>query len=358
MFDDPKQFISAIAQLTEEKGISEDKVYETIEAAIAAAYKKDYAERGDVIRARFDRESGQIKIFKVKTVVDEENLKTEEGEDREFNEAREIMLEDAKKIKKKAKLEDELEFELEPHDDFGRIAAQTAKQVIIQRIREAERESITSEYKDKEGQVMSGFVQRLEGDNVFVDLGRSPGILFPSEQIPREDYQRGQRLKVYVLEVRDDVRGDEAGIIISRSHPQLLARLFELEVPEIASGAVIIKSIAREPGSRAKMAVVSIEEGIDPIGSCVGQRGSRIQTVINELGGEMIDVVEWNKKSKEYIANALSPAKVNKVELNKEIKEAMVLVPGDQLSLAIGKNGQNVRLAAKLTGWKIDVKAK
>lgn len=358
MFDDQKQFISAIAQISEEKGISEDKIFETIEAAIAAAYKKDYAEKGDIIRAKLDRATGKIEIFKIKTAVTEEELKTEEGEPRELNEQREIMLDDAKKVRKSAKPGDELEFELEPHSDFGRIAAQTAKQVIIQRIREAERESIVDEYKDREGTVMAGFVQRVEADNVFVDLGRSSGILFPSEQIPGENYNRGQRLKVYVMEVREDVRGDEAGIVVSRSHPQLLTGLFELEVPEIASGVVEIKKIAREPGSRSKVAVASNDDSIDPIGSCVGQRGTRIQTVINELNGEMIDIVQYSRKSKELIANALSPAKIDKVILDKESKEADVIVAQDQLSLAIGKNGQNVRLAAKLTGWKIDVKAK
>jgi len=358
MFSDPKQFISAIAQLSEERGISEDKIFETIEAAIAAAYKKDYADKNEVIRARFNRASGKILVFKVRTVVNEASLITEEGEPRSFNEAREIMLEEAKKIKKKAEIGDELEFELENKEDFGRIAAQTAKQVIIQRVREAERESIVEEYKEKEGGVLAGFVQRVEGDNVFIDLGRSSGILFPSEQIPGENYHRGQRLKVYVTEVKKDVKGDEAGIIVSRSHPSLLIKLFELEVPEVASGAVEIKDIAREAGSRSKVSVCSHEERVDPIGSCVGQRGTRIQTIISELGGEMIDVVEYSEDEKDYIANSLSPAKVNRVELKEKNREAVVTVPSDQLSLAIGRNGQNVRLAAKLTGWKIDVKAK
>ena len=210
--------------------------------------------------------------------------------------------------------------------------------------------------KVKEGDILAGFVQRVEGENVFVDLGRASGILFPSEQIPGEHYRTGQRLKVYVLEVRQEVRGDEAAIVISRSHPDMLKKLFELEVPEIASGVVEIKSIAREAGSRSKIAVTSNEGGIDPIGSCVGQKGTRIQTVINEINGEMIDVVLWSSDTKEFIENSLSPAKVDKVEIKKARKEAVVTVPEDQLSLAIGKRGQNVRLAAKLTGWKIDIK--
>jgi N utilization substance protein A len=356
VFDDPKQFMSAIAQLSEEKGISEEKIYETIEAAIAAAYKKDYAERGENIRAKFNSSTGEVEIFKVQTVVDEDSLVNDDGEPREINDKRELTLKEAKKTEKKAKVEDEILFKLEPKEDFGRIAAQTAKQVIIQRVREAERESIWDDYNDKEGDILAGFVQRVEGENVFVDLGRASGILFPSEQIPGEHYRTGQRLKVYVLEVRQEVRGDEAAIVISRSHPDMLKKLFELEVPEIASGVVEIKSIAREAGSRSKIAVTSNEGGIDPIGSCVGQKGTRIQTVINEINGEMIDVVLWSSDTKEFIENSLSPAKVDKVEIKKARKEAVVTVPEDQLSLAIGKRGQNVRLAAKLTGWKIDIK--
>jgi len=348
--------MSAIAQLSEEKGISEEKIYETIEAAIAAAYKKDYAERGENIRAKFNSSTGEVEIFKVQTVVDEDSLVNDDGEPREINDKRELTLKEAKKTEKKAKVEDEILFKLEPKEDFGRIAAQTAKQVIIQRVREAERESIWDDYNDKEGDILAGFVQRVEGENVFVDLGRASGILFPSEQIPGEHYRTGQRLKVYVLEVRQEVRGDEAAIVISRSHPDMLKKLFELEVPEIASGVVEIKSIAREAGSRSKIAVTSNEGGIDPIGSCVGQKGTRIQTVINEINGEMIDVVLWSSDTKEFIENSLSPAKVDKVEIKKARKEAVVTVPEDQLSLAIGKRGQNVRLAAKLTGWKIDIK--
>ena len=243
--------------------------------------------------------------------------------------------------------------ELESKDNFGRIAAQTAKQVIIQRIREAERETIYDEFKTKEGEVVSGIVQRVERGMVFVDVGKTAGILFPEEQIPGEFYRIGQRLRILILEVQKDAKGP--GIILSRANSKMLAKLFEMEVPEIASGAVEIKSIAREAGSRSKVAVNSTEEGVDPIGSCVGQKGTRVQAVINELGGEKIDIIEWSQDSAKFIANALSPAKVLNVQANQEQRVARVEVPEEQLSLAIGKKGQNVRLAAKLAGWKIDV---
>jgi len=379
---DSQQFASAINQICEEKGISREKVLETIEVAIAAAYKKDFGHKGQNIRAVFDLATGGVKIFQVKQVLDESMVKTEEeieaerlaaeaarerGEEireaREdeaesekkvrFNEEKHIMIEDAKKIEKKIKVGEELLIGLESKTDFGRIAAQTAKQVIIQRIREAERETIFDEYKDKEGQVVSGIVQRIERGAVFVDIGKTAGVLFPEEQIQGERYRLGQRLRVLILEVQKEVRGPN--IILSRAHSKMLAKLFELEVPEIASGAVQIKAIAREAGSRSKIAVTATEPGVDPIGSCVGQKGTRVQAVINELGGEKIDIIEWNEDVAKFIANALAPAKVLNVETNKEQKVAKVEVPEDQLSLAIGKRGQNVRLAAKLTEWKIDV---
>lgn len=375
--DQPKsgEFGSAIAQICEEKGISKDRVIETIEAALSAAYKKDYGKKGQNIKAVFDEVSGGAKFWLLKEVVDETTREfyiPEEGEEDEdrkesveepeegdeeklprYNPERDLTLEDAKKIKKDAKVGDVIEIPLEEKSDYGRVAAQTAKQVIIQRIREAERDAMFEEYKNKEGEVLSGTVQRIEGRNVFIDLGKSVGVLFPSEQVERENYRIGQRIKVYVAKV--DIGNKGPGIVLSRSHPELVRRLFELEVPEIFAGTVEIKSIAREAGERTKIAVVSNEEGIDPIGSCVGQKGTRVQTIIDELGGEKIDIILWNEDPVKFISSSISPAKVLKVEINEEKKEATVTVMEDQLSLAIGKRGQNVRLAAKLTGWKIDI---
>ena len=400
MFD-LKNFSQAIEQIAEEKGIAKEKIFETIEMALSAAYKRDYGKRGQIVRATMDPASGKVMMRQIKIVVDESMIKSEEEvaaeeaerqaridaglmEPRElrerdddfrsvrreaeedaasslepkkvrFNEEKHIMFKDAKKIKKTVQPGDELEFPLEYHDEFGRIAAQTAKQVIIQRIREAEREAIFDEYKNKEGELVSGLVQRIEGRNVFVDIGRAVGLLSAEEQIPYEHYRIGQRVKVLILLVEKNPRG--SGVFLSRSHPKLIRKLFEIEVPEIASGAVEIKNIAREPGSRSKVSVVSHEDGVDPVGSMVGQKGVRVSTVINELGGEKIDIIEWSEGPTEFIAHALSPAKVLHVEINEEIKAARATVPDDQLSLAIGKGGQNVRLAAKLTGWKIDVRS-
>lgn len=358
-------------QIAEEKGIPKNIVIETIEAALAAAYKKDYGKRGQRIRAEFSEVSGDAKFFLLKDVVDETNRefapegeleenKEEisediEGEERmpRYNPERDILLEEAKKIKKDAKIDDVIELELPSQSEYGRVAAQTAKQVIIQRIREAERDSMFAEYKGKEGEVVSGTVQRIEGRNVYIDLGKSVGVLFPSEQVQGEVLKMGQRVKVYLYKVESDPKGP--GITLSRAHPDMVKKLFELEVPEIFAGTVEIKSIAREAGSRTKIAVFSSEEGVDPIGSCVGQKGIRVQAVIEELGGEKIDIIEWNEKPEKFIASAISPAKVLSVSINEDRREAKITVPEDQLSLAIGKQGQNVRLAAKLTGWKIDV---
>jgi N utilization substance protein A len=369
---DQKQFISAMSQIAEEKGISQEQIVETLEMAIAAAYKKDYGKKGQNIKVKFDMKTGEIKVFQVFLVVDKSMLRedapiTEEEaefekeeeitEDKKirFNPYKYIMVEDAQKIKKGAKAGDEIQTKLETHTDFGRIAAQTAKQVIIQRLREAEREVVFEEYKDKEGEVVSAIVQRIEGRNIFLDIGKAVGVLFPEEQIPGERFFMGQRLRAYILKVEKSPKG--ADIILSRAYPKLVSRLFSIEVPEISTGAVQIKSIAREPGSRTKVAVWTEEEGIDPIGSCVGQKGSRIQTVINELGGEKIDIIEWNENTEKYIANSLSPAKIIDVKIDESKRTALVIVPEDQISLAIGQRGQNVRLAAKLTGWKIDVKS-
>jgi len=374
----PGDFGSAISALCEEKGISKDKVIETIEAALSAAYKKDYGKKGQNIRAIFNERTGDTKFFLLKEVVDEstrefvkeEELQEEkeikkekkaanavvEGEEDKlprFNPERDLTVDEAKKLKKDSVIGDVIEIALESKQDYGRVAAQTAKQVIIQRIREAERDSMYDEYKDKEGEVLSGVIQRIEGRNVIIDLGKSVGVLFPQEQVESESYRIGQRLKVYVYKVEAGSKGP--GITLSRVHPELVRKLFELEVPEIFAKTVEIKSIAREAGERTKIAVFSNEEGIDPIGSCVGQKGTRVQAVIDELGGEKIDIILWNDDIAKFISAALSPAKVLKVDINESKKDAVVTVPEDQLSLAIGKRGQNVRLAAKLTEWKIDI---
>jgi len=380
-------FGSAISALCEEKGISKEKVIETIAAALAAAYKKDYGKKGQNIRAEFDEVSGGAKFYLVKEVVDETTREfieesqsdteggmqndtekmgarnyaegrrndTEDAEEKlpRFNPERDLTLEQAKKIKKKAVVGDIIETVLPEEKDYGRVAAQTAKQVIIQRIREAERDSMFEEYKNKEGEVISGVVQRVEGRNVFIDIGKSVGVLFPGEQIERENYRIGQRVKVYLAKVDAGTKGP--GLTLSRVHPEMVRRLFELEVPEIFAGTVEIKAIAREAGERTKVAVASTEEGIDPIGSCVGQKGTRVQAIIEELGGEKIDIILWNEDQAKFISASLSPAKVLRVDLNEVEKKATVVVPEEQLSLAIGKRGQNVRLAAKLTGWKIDI---
>jgi len=376
-----KEFASVIAQIAEEKGIKSEKVWETLESALAAAYKKEYGKRGQIIRAEIDPKSEEIKFWQVKLVVSKsmiysekelEKLKAlpsealaEEGEKPafakamagkekvKFNPEKHIMIEEAKKINPKVKVREELRLPLQLQKDYGRIAAQTAKQVIMQKIREAEKESILEEYRAKEGEIISALCQRIEGKNVFLDIGKTLGILTREEQVPGEFYRPGQRLKVYLLKVEETPRGPM--IFLSRSYPKLVSKLFELEVPEISAGQVVIKSIAREAGSRTKIAVASIVEGIDPIGAAVGQRGTRVMAVINELGGEKIDIIEYSEEPEKYIANALSPAKVLEVKIMPKNK-ALVIVPEDQLSLAIGKDGQNVRLAAKLTGWKIDVR--
>ncbi len=366
-----------MAQIAEEKGIAPEKVLEGIETAIAAAYKRDYGKRGQLVKAKLDPKTGQAKFWQIKLVLSPEMIYSEAeleklksssaplasgaSEDKEelkegkvrFNPERHIMLDEAQKIKKGIKAGEELEIALESKKDYGRIAAQTAKQVILQKIREAERETILSEYKSKEGEIASGIVQRVEGRNVFIDIGKTLGILPREEQVYGEFYRAGQRLKVYILKVEDTSRGPI--VFLSRAYPKLISKLFELEVPEIGQGQVEIKSIAREPGSRSKIALESEAEGVDPVGSAVGQKGTRVMAVINELGGEKIDIIEYSEKPEEFVANSLSPAKVLEVKILPKGK-ALCIVPEDQLSLAIGKDGQNVRLAAKLTGWKIDVR--
>lgn len=337
-------FIAAINQIADEKGLDTAIILETVEAALAAAYRKDYGNPHQVIRAELNPETMEMKMFQVFTVVEDELLEDEHSQKN---------LADARKIRKDAAIDEEVETELPVHTDFGRIAAQTAKQVIIQRIREAEREMLYKEFKDKEGQLLNGNVQQVEGDIVIINLGRINALLLPTGQIPGERYYVGQRLKVYVQGVEETAKGPK--VVVSRTDGGLIAALFSLEVPEIASGAVEIKAIAREAGARTKMAVTATQEGLDPVGSCVGQRGTRVQAVLAEIGDEKIDIILWNEDLNTFIANALSPAKIVGIELREEDHKAVVTVAEDQLSLAIGRGGQNVRLASKLTTWSIDI---
>ena len=336
------EFITAITALAAEKNLSKDVVLEAVEQALASAYKKDNLAQSNVL-VRIDQEDGGIHTFTTMTVV-------EEIEDEHI----EMTLEAARAVKADAKLGDVLEFSATPAN-AGRIAAQTAKQVVLQRLREAEREVVYEEYAGKEGDIVSGTVQRLEGRNVIIDLGKTEAVLPPPEQARTEHYRTGQRLKVMLLEVFKAAKGPQ--VVVTRTHKDLLKRLFELEVPEIFRGIVEIKSIAREAGYRSKVAVWSRQEGVDPVGACVGMRGIRIQNVVNELGGERIDVVQWDPEPSRFVANALSPAQVVSVVTKDDENTAEVVVPDRQLSLAIGKEGQNARLAAKLTGWRIDIKS-
>lgn len=365
---------SALLQLEEERKIPKEKIIDAIEQALAAAYKKDYGKKGQIVRAHFDIETGETSFLQVKIVVDESTARMinpeEEGEDIDlgdtedirdegdervrFNPEHHILLEDAKLIKGDSKLGDEIIFPLEAQENYGRIAAQTAKQVIIQRIREAERGSIIDEYGNKEGEIINGIIQKIERGTIFVDFNRATGILPHDEQIPGERYNRGDRIKAYLYLVEETPRG--VNLKLSRSHPKFLAELFKVEAPEVASGVVEIKSIAREAGSRSKIAVHSNDEHVDPVGSCVGQKGVRVTTIMTELNGEKVDIIPWSEDPKEFVAKSLSPAKVLSIETNDEEHKAMIEVAEDQLSLAIGKGGQNVRLAAKLTGWRIDIK--
>lgn len=368
---DLKTFKSALEQLEEERKIPKEKILEAIEQAMAAAYKKDYGKKGQIIRAKFDLETGKTDFFQVKIVVDEsiailEDDKKHQGEHAEysvkdegdervhFNSEHHMLLEDAKKIKKGIELNDEIIFPLESKDDYGRIAAQTAKQVIIQKIREAERTSIIDEYGTKEGEIISGVVQKVERGNVYVDFNRATGILPAEEQIPGEYWERGRRVRAYLYSVEDTPRG--INLRLSRTHPKFIEKLFAMEAPEIESGVVEIKSVAREAGARSKIAVHSNDEHIDAVGSCVGQKGTRVNTITAELSGEKIDIIPWSEDPKQFVSNSLSPAKVISIEIDEKEHKATVEVADDQLSLAIGKGGQNVRLAAKLTGWRIDIK--
>jgi transcription termination/antitermination protein NusA len=377
---DIKTFKSALEQLEEERKIPKEKILDAIEAAMAAAYKKDYGKKGQIIRAKFDLETGKTQFFQVKIVVDEtiakmddalafadqdtkiknkSRVKSEENEniDNEkirFNAEHHIMQEDAKKIKKGVALNDEIVFPLDSKEDYGRIAAQTAKQVIIQRIREAERISIIEEYGTKEGEIISGIIQKIERGSVYVDFNRATGILPAEETIPGEHFVRGQRIRAYLYGVEDSAKG--INLRLSRTHPKFIEKLFKIEAPEIQNKVVEIKAIAREAGARSKIAVHSNDEHIDPVGSCVGQKGTRVNTITQELGGEKIDIIPWSLDPKQFVTNSLSPAKVLSIEIDEKEHKAIIEVNEDQLSLAIGKGGQNVRLAAKLTGWRIDIK--
>ena len=383
---DLKTFKSALEQLEEERKIPKEKILDAIEQAMAAAYKKDYGKKGQIIRAKFDLETGKTNFSQVKIVVDESiaimetpaqpslkergkstkppllgevggsgeySLKDTNEERVYFNAEHHIMLEDAKKIKKGVILNEEVIFPLESKEDYGRIAAQTAKQVIIQKIREAERTSIIDEYGTKEGEIIGGVVQKVERGNIYIDFNRATGILPTEEQIPGEFFQRGQRVRAYLYNIEETPRG--INLRLSRTHPKFIEKLFAMEAPEIQNGVVEIKSVAREAGARSKIAVYSNDGHIDAVGSCVGQKGTRVNTITQELSGEKIDIIPWSEDPKIFVANSLSPAKVISIEINEKEHKATIEVANDQLSLAIGKGGQNVRLAAKLTGWRIDI---
>ncbi len=370
----------AIKQICAEKNIPEESVIETIESALAAAYRKDYGEKNQNIKVELDINTGKFKVFDEKEVVEDlteeelnaiEELKKEREELREqgvkpedmpqheeirrFNPKTQIELKDAKEIKKTAKVDDILKTKLDVPGDFGRMAAQTAKQVIIQRLREAERNVLYQQFKDKEGHLLTGMVQKREGRNIMIDIDHVTAVLPPEHQVRGERYRINDRIKIYVVSVTLTTKGPE--IIVSRTDENLVKKLFRLEIPEIASDIIVIKGIAREPGSRSKVAVHTDSESIDPIGSCVGQKGARIpQTIINELNGEKIDIIKFEEQPAKYIGNALLPAKISSIEMDEKEKTAIVTVPEDQLSLTIGREGQNVRLATKLTGWKINIR--
>lgn len=381
MFD-LKVINSVLAEMEEERGIPRERMIDAIEQSLATAYKKEFGKRGQIVTCEFDMETGGTSFNQIKIVVDESMLKPEpeldengepiiedEPEDEEvdeenrkvrFDEEKHIMIDTAKMIKKDVELREELVFPLEPKDDFGRIAAQTAKQVIMQKIREAEKESALAEFGQKAGDIVMGHVQRFERGNLYVDLGRVTAIMPYEEQIPGERFKPGERIRAILLAVEETPRG--IFLKLSRSHPDFLVALFTVEAPELQSGTVEVKAVAREAGARSKIAVYATDDHIDPVGSLVGQRGVRVSTVMSELGGEKIDIIEWSPEPAEFIEDALSPAQVMEIRIEAEPNEeeeerghAIAEVAGDQQSLAIGRGGQNVRLAAKLTGWKIDI---
>lgn len=365
--------INSVLGEFEERGITKEVMFDAIENAMATAYKKEYGKRGQVIRGKLDMNTGTVSFEQVKTVVDESMVRfpapgedevvshahhdkeevVAEGELPRYDAEKHMLIADASRIKRTVQLGDEIIFPLEPQDDFGRIAAQTAKQVVIQKIREAEKLSILEEFGHKKGEIVTGLVQRVERGAIFIDLGRATGIIPYEEQIPGERYRPGERIRAYLYAVDEGFRG--VYLRLSRSHPRFLIRLFEMEVPELASGAIEIKALAREPGARTKIAIASVDPHVDPVGSLVGQRGVRVSTVMSELGGERIDIIEWSEDAAAFIKESLSPASVVSVDLVEADHRATVTVSEDQQSLAIGRGGQNVRLAAKLTGWNIDI---
>ncbi|HOV27319.1 MAG TPA: transcription termination factor NusA [Pseudobacteroides sp.] len=336
------ELIHALDQLEKERGIKKDILIEAIEAALISAYKRNFGSSQSV-KVTFNAESGDVKVYALKKVSS-----------LPVNDNLEISLDEAKRLDGMLTDGDVAEIEVTPKN-FGRIAAQTAKQVVVQRIREAEREIVYDEFSNKESDIVTGIVQRFERKNVIIDMGKAEAVLAASEQTPGEEYKFNDRIKTYILEVKRTTKGPQ--IAVSRTHPGLVKRLFELEVPEIHEGIVEIKSIAREPGSRTKIAVFSKDPNVDPVGACVGQKGTRVQAIVDELRGEKIDIIKWSSDPEVFISASLSPAKVIRVSINEEEKSAKVTVPDYQLSLAIGKEGQNARLAAKMTGWKIDIKS-
>ena len=340
---DVKELIEAMEELEKERGIKKDYLIESLEGALVSAYKKNF-DSVDNVKVSINQETGEVHIYSVREVV-------EKSEDPLL----EISLDEAKQINPKAEIGDTVDLEIVPKD-FGRIAAQTAKQVVVQKIREAERDIVYNEYHDKTGEIVTGIIQKVDDNLIVLDLGRLEGIMTAKEQIPTEHYKVNDKIRGYVVSVKKELKGNPQ-VIVSRSHPDFVRKLFEFEIPEIYEGVIEIKSVSRDPGSRSKVAVYSKNENIDPVGSCVGQKGVRIQNIINELHGEKIDVIEWNEDPAIYIAAALLPAQVMAVDIKEEEKFAQVIVPDDQLSLAIGKSGQNARLAAKLTNWKIDIKS-
>ncbi|MDR0978765.1 MAG: transcription termination factor NusA [Lachnospiraceae bacterium] len=340
---DNKELIKAIEELESTKKINKDYLLESLETALVTAYKKDFDSEENV-KVTIDKETGEMHIYSVKDIVKEiENPTTQ------------VLLAEAKKVNKTLKVGDILNIEIVPKD-FGRIAAQTAKQVMVQKIREAERDIIYTEYNDKKNEIVTGLIQKADNSVIIMDLGRLEGVMLPKERIPTEHYKVNDKIRAYVIDVEKGIKGMPQAMV-SRSHPDFVKKLFEFEIPEIYEGLIEIKSISRDAGYRTKVAVYSTNENIDPVGSCVGQKGIRIQNIINELNGEKIDVIEWNEDPSIFISSALLPAEVKAVDLNEEERFAQVIVPDEQLSLAIGKAGQNARLAAKLTNWKIDIKS-
>lgn len=336
------EFVEALEEIEKEKGISKEIIFEALEAALISGYKKNFGSSQNV-EVIVNKENGEVQVYAKKEVVEVVD-----------SDVLEIELDEAKKIDVNYEIGDMVRVEITPRN-FGRIAAQTAKQVVMQKIKEAEREIVFDEFINRENEIITGSIQRISKNNVLIDLGKTEGILAPSEQIQGESYEQGDRIKAYILEVKKTTKGPQ--ILLSRTHPGLVKRLFELEVPEIQEGIVDIYSISREAGSRTKIAVFSNDENVDPVGACVGFQGSRAKAIVDELNGEKIDIITWDKNIEEFIKNSLSPAKVTEVKIDENGKSALVVVPDYQLSLAIGKEGQNARLAAKLTNWKIDIKS-